>query len=276
MRIGIDIGSRFTKIVYPGREDELFLMLLDSAVFYRRYGRSDNGKFYVSLKSLGLPDDAEIIATGYGRERAKLSGAKEISEIHAHAIGAMHMVSDKKFTLVDLGGQDVKAIRIENGKVVDFRTSDRCAASTGRFLENMAKILSISLEELSKHYENPEKISATCAVFAESEILEKISYGISIARISAGINYAVARKILPIIRYFGVDRLYFCGGASINNAIIQIINKELHATAKVLYNAQFIGAIGAYSYNISLSEKIHREKIKNAIYIGFPCGNTGF
>ena len=253
MNLGIDIGSRFTKLAYLAGS-ELVLEKFDSAHFYRDFGQNNNGVFAISWKKLGLSDDIKAMATGYGRERAKLAGAQEISEIQAHSIGAQHFWNIETFTLADLGGQDVKVVRIENGKIIDFHASDRCAASTGRFLENMMKVLDIDEEELSKYWKNPAELSSTCAVFAETELLEKISQGVPIERLVAGVNYSVVKKLVPLIKHFPLDTVIATGGVANNVAVIKLINNELGILLKVNSEAQFAGAIGCLlvSQNMTL------------------------
>ena len=249
MRIGIDIGSRYTKIAYWNDGGEFSFQKYDSTQFYREFGESKDNKFFISRKKLGFPTEAKIIATGYGRERAKLAGASEISEINAHAMGARFMLGIGTFTLADLGGQDVKVIRVEDDRVIDFHTSDRCAASTGRFLEGMARVLNISENELGKHFENPVELSATCAVFAETEILDLLSRGIPVERLAAGANYAVVKKFIPILKRFPIDIVVVTGGVAMNNAVIQLLRRELNESLNVPDDMQFAGAVGCVTYD---------------------------
>ena len=249
MRTGIDIGSRYTKLAYYAGSNKLTLQKFDTVRFYREYGTATVDGMSISWDRLGLSPNCEIVATGYGRERARLSGATEIPEIKAHVLGAQKMLGIGTFTLADLGGQDVKIIRVESGHIADFHTSDRCAASTGRFLENMARILGISDEELSRHWENPAHLSATCAVFAESELLDMLSRGHSIASLAAGVNYAAVKKFAPMICRFPLDVLIASGGVAMNDAVISLLSNELGISIKVLPEAQFAGAIGCLSMN---------------------------
>ncbi|MCD6418081.1 2-hydroxyglutaryl-CoA dehydratase [bacterium] len=247
MRLGIDIGSRYTKVAYPDG-DGFVLKKFDTMRFYREFGRNVGGDFLIYWDKLGISKKIDIVATGYGRERAKLNGALEIPEIQAHSSGAMYLSGKDTFTLTDIGGQDVKVVRVEDGVVVDFYTSDRCAASTGRFLENMAQVLNISLEELSRYKENPVKINSTCAVFAETELLDKISRGISIERLAAGVNYAAVRKFAAMMRRFPLDEVIITGGVSKNKAVVELLSEVLGIPLNILPNAMFAGAIGCVSY----------------------------
>ena len=244
MKIGIDIGSRFAKIANFNKNGELIFSLYDSSDFYRQFGKSTDAGFSIDLQKLGFNSDVEIIATGYGRERVRLSGAKEIPEIQAHALGSVYMLGMKDFTLIDFGGQDTKVIRVESAKAVDFLTSDRCAASTGRFLENMARILKISIDELAQFSENPEPISSTCAVFAETEILEKIAQGIPLQNLAAGINQSVVKRFAMLIKRFPLDKVIASGGVAKSKAVIRLLSDELDVEVIVPNHPQYIGAIG--------------------------------
>jgi len=248
-RLGLDIGSRFTKLAYA-RNNRTEFSMFDSATFYREYGTPSPNGFVINLRKLGFGENLEVVATGYGRERAKLSGAVEIPEIQAHALGAMKSTGERTFTLIDFGGQDTKIIRVEQGMVVDFTTSDRCAASTGRFLENMAKVLGMELDELSQYYEDPAEISSTCAVFAETELLEKISMGIPIERLAAGVNYSIVKRFAAMIRRFPADRVVATGGVAKNNAVIRLLSEELGVAVLVPKKPQFMGALGCLVYEV--------------------------
>ncbi|RKZ32985.1 2-hydroxyglutaryl-CoA dehydratase [bacterium] len=249
MKVGIDIGSRFVKIARKGEDDELQLVKYDSGEFYRKYGsNSESGEFIINMELLGIGKPAEIIATGYGRERAKLAGAKEIPEIQAHIDGVVYLTDLNNFTIIDFGGQDTKIARVENKRLINFITSDRCAASTGRFIENMAQILGLSLEQMARYYENPEPISATCAVFAETEILEKISRGISTERIAAGVNYSVVNRFSSLIERFPLDTLVATGGVALSEAVIKLLENKLETEVIVPPHPQFAGAIGCLNY----------------------------
>ncbi|HDG68264.1 MAG TPA: 2-hydroxyglutaryl-CoA dehydratase [candidate division Zixibacteria bacterium] len=247
-RVGIDIGSRYVKIARHDAAGRLILEKHDSARFYREYGRATPEGFVIDMESLGLGDYDEVVATGYGRERAKLAGATEIPEIQAHAIGVSAMLGIDTFTLVDFGGQDTKVIRVENGLVVDFLTSDRCAASTGRFIENMARVLGLTVDEISQYYENPAPITSTCAVFAETELLEKLSLGYTVESLAAGVNKAIVKRFAALIRRFPTDRVAASGGVAKNTAVIKFLSETLGTRILIPEHPQFAGAIGCLRY----------------------------
>ncbi|HWJ02219.1 MAG TPA: acyl-CoA dehydratase activase, partial [Verrucomicrobiae bacterium] len=186
----------------------------------------------------------KLVSTGYGRNSLDLAGARVIPEIKAHLVGAVFQTGLKDFTLLDLGGQDSKIIKVQNGKMVDFLTNDKCAASTGRYLENMANVLGISLEELGRHWEEPVELNSTCAVFGESELIGKIVDGNSVAHLAAGVNFTIFRRIQPLLRQLWSPVLVFTGGVAQNQALQKIIQQELRAEVVVPAEPQFNGAIG--------------------------------
>ncbi len=241
MKYGIDLGSRKIKIVcYNNIKFEKF-QLLDTAEFYKKFSQSSMKKI---IKYLNIAEDDEIVTTGYGRHLLKIKGLKSISELFAHASGAAFETGLKSFILLDIGAQDCKVMQVKNGKVIDFLTNDKCAASTGRFMENMAALLGISLDELCQYYKKPVKLSSTCAVFTESEIVGKMSEGYKINELCAGVNNAVYEKISSLLNKFEIDKLVMTGGGGLNFALKKIIEKNTHIKVIVTEHPQFTGAIG--------------------------------
>ena len=165
MFCGIDMGSRSVKIVMMADGRICRTKILETADFYRGYGSRAEGRLAVDFAALRLGEIDAVVATGYGRNTLDIAEATVIGELKAHLIGAVRQTGLTDFTLLDLGGQDSKVIKVRKGKMVGFETNDKCAASTGRYLENMATVLGISLEELSTYYEKPVELAATCAIF---------------------------------------------------------------------------------------------------------------
>ena len=158
----------------------------------------------------------KIIATGYGR--VSFSADKIVSEITAHANGSYHLFPEAR-TVIDIGGQDSKITKIDSdGRVLDFAMNDRCAAGTGRFIENTATDLEVSLEEFSQKSlasRSPANINSMCTVFAESEVISQIAQGTSIEDVSAGVYASVARRIKAMVERVGVeDQAVFTGGTA--------------------------------------------------------------
>lgn len=245
MFAGIDLGSRSIKVALMEEDILLNLVKFDTMEFYRNNGKKEAGQFIVDFSTLDLTSpEAVITATGYGRQTIKVKGARIIPEIQAHVLGAIRLTSLSDFTLLDLGGQDSKVALVRGGRVVDFLTNDKCAASTGRYLENMAAVLNISLEELSRHYLHPAELTSTCAIFGESELIGKVVEGDSIQTLAAGVNHSIFKRIRPMLAKLSSRTIVFTGGVAYNEALRQIIAGELDTEVIVPDNPEYSGAIG--------------------------------
>ncbi|MEK7826081.1 MAG: acyl-CoA dehydratase activase, partial [Nitrospirota bacterium] len=214
MFIGIDLGSRSVKIVSMEDMEITTMKTFDTAVFYREYIKREGERIMVDYKKIGFSDidPIRIVATGYGRNAAGINGANVIPEIKAHTRGAVYQTGFRDFTLLDIGGQDVKVMLVKDGRIEDFTMNDKCAASCGRYLENMATVLGVDIEELGRHHADPVDLDSTCAVFGESELIGKMTEGVSLARLCAGVNMTILKRILPMLNRHGSDRLVLAGG----------------------------------------------------------------
>ncbi len=249
MRCGIDLGSRSVKLVMMDGHDIKKMKVYETVEFYRQYGRrSPDGGMFVDFEALGMEEVDKVIATGYGRNTIDIVGATVIPELKAHVTGAIWQTGLTDFTLLDLGGQDSKVIKVRNGKMTAFETNDKCAASTGRYLENMASVLGITLEELSNYSENPVELNATCAIFGESELIGRIVEGHSTAELAAGVNYTIFKRIKPMLSALKSDILIFTGGVALGQAIRDIIEKEMAVRVVVPQYPQLNGALGCAVY----------------------------
>lgn len=246
MRCGIDLGSRSVKLVILDAETKQLKAsyIYETAKFYREYGRRSAEGLAVDFTALGFPEVSHLTATGYGRNTINIVGAAIIPELKAHMIGAISQTGLTDFTLLDLGGQDSKVIKVRKGRMVDFQTNDKCAASTGRYLENMAAVLGISLEELADYSDNPVELSSTCAIFGESELIGKIVEGHSVAELAAGVNYTIYKRIKPMLSALKSDQIVFTGGVALGGAVRQFITQEMGAAVVVPEHPQLNGAIG--------------------------------
>jgi len=246
MQIGIDLGSRNVKMAV--KDSEIKYLLFDTVSFYREYGKLIDGELLVDFTALGFKEIEKIVSTGYGRQAVKIKGGEEIPEIRAHVLGAVYQTGLLDFTLLDLGGQDSKVVLVRKGKLTDFLTNDKCAASTGRYLENMAAVLKVSLNELGKYYEDPVELSSTCAIFGETELLGKVVEGYPLERLAAGVNYTIFKRIAPMLKKLFSPQIVFTGGVAYSFALKQIIAKELGAEVVIPSQPQFNGALGCLKY----------------------------
>ncbi|MFZ5640467.1 MAG: acyl-CoA dehydratase activase [Bacillota bacterium] len=244
MHIGIDLGSRQVKTAVSENGRIAALNSYDTIAFYKEYVHKENDRLAVDFSRLGFNQIESLVSTGYGRNAAALVGGEEIPEIKAHALGAVWQTGLRDFTLLDLGGQDSKVVLVRAGRLVDFQTNDRCAASSGRYLENMAAVLGITLDELSSHAGDPVDLSSTCAIFGESELIGKIIEGVPVDSLAAGVNYTIFKRIQPMLRQLASDTVVFTGGVAHNQALRRIIAREMGVEVVVPEHPQYNGAIG--------------------------------
>lgn len=244
--LGIDLGSRRVKIVCMKNPQEYEKIAFDTISFYREYGQLIDGKLHIDLPKLGF-SRIPLAATGYGKTAVAIHGAQNIPEIQAHAAGAMHQSGRRDFTLLDIGGQDTKVIQVRQGMIVDFLTNDRCASGSGRYLENMAVVLGISLDEMALHYNNQVDLNSTCAIFAETEIIARVVEGYSTAQLAAGVNWALYKRIAPLIRKLSSPLLLLAGGGAQNEALQHILEANLNVEVLALQDPVFNGALGCCS-----------------------------
>ena len=247
---GIDIGSLTTKaLIFDGTEIKDYIILNSGHLFEE----AGNQAFSEVLErsNLSKADIKYIVGTGYGR--ALISFANEnITEITCHARGVNYYFQDAR-TIIDIGGQDSKAIRVgDNGKVLDFVMNDKCAAGTGRFLEVMARALNIdSLDEmgdLSLTSNAPAKISSMCTVFAESEVISLFAQKkANMEDIVAGLHTAIAKRIVGMVNRLGKieEKIVFCGGVAKNAGVKKALELELNKTLYIPEDPQITGALGA-------------------------------
>jgi len=198
----------------------------------------------------GLQDDevAFVAGTGYGRYRITF-GDIQVTEISCHGRGAVHVFPNTR-AVVDMGGQDTKAIRVDAaGNIVDFCMNDKCAAGTGRFLGAAAAALEIPLDELgptSLRGDRPVQISTTCTVFAESEVLSWLARGKKIEDILAGVHRSTVSRAMGLMRRVGIEpEVTFTGGVSRNTGIVSALNEALGFQVNVSEESHFMGALGA-------------------------------
>lgn len=197
-----------------------------------------------------------LVATGYGRHLAQANFADSvITEIKAFALGCYHFFPECR-TILDIGGQDTKAISLgPGGKVMDFQMNDRCAAGTGKFLEVMAGAMGLSLDEmgtLAMQTESEVKISSMCTVFAESEVTGLIAQGTPRPEIARGLHEAICDRASALLKRVGIEReVVFAGGVARNPCLRSLLEKRLGLRLLVPENPQIVGALGAALHGVS-------------------------
>jgi predicted CoA-substrate-specific enzyme activase len=189
-----------------------------------------------------------VVSTGYGRHSIRFAN-KALSEITCHAKGVYFLIPQARL-IIDIGCQDSKIIRInEEGNVTDFVMNDKCAAGTGRFLEVMAGVLGLKIDELgaaSLKSKNPSEISSTCTVFAESEVISLRAHGLSREDLVAGIHKSIAKRVAYMASNRKYDRkVVFTGGVSKNLGVIRALEEQIGQKIFVPKEPQLTGALGA-------------------------------
>ena len=246
-KCGIDIGSRNTKLAILDAESSRLVKL--SQITTDVSPASTAKKLIEStLADLGISDTAlaSFASTGYGRH---LLECNALSEISCHAAGVHFLIPEAR-TIIDIGGQDSKIISLSaEGKVKDFVMNDKCAAGTGRFLEMTAIRLGVEISELSDLAglsNQAHKLSSTCIVFAESEIIGLISQSVSASSIAAAVHRSIAKRIHSQIASLPVaDQLVFTGGLARSEHLRLALEAELGRPVHASPNPEYTGAIGA-------------------------------
>lgn len=246
LTLGIDIGSATSKAVIMKDGCEIVAKALCTAGI-----GSEGGKIAVnealSAAGLAMSDIDAVTATGYGRNIVEQADYR-ISELSCHGRGA-HFLQPEVRTLIDIGGQDAKVVRLDAaGHMQDFVMNDKCAAGTGRFMEVMAKVLSCGIDELGSLAEGCEsaKISSTCTVFAETEVISRLAEGVPRGSIAAGITLSVARRVAGLASRCGiVPGVMMSGGVAKNSTLVKDVSESIGYPIDVNENCQYCGAIGA-------------------------------
>ena len=245
---GVDVGSTQTKAVVIGPNGAIVgQSLIDTGA---NVVVAAEKAYALALREAGVPSEevGYVIGTGYGRYKVEFGDA-QITEIVCHARGAAHMFPETR-TVLDMGGQDTKAIRIqEGGDVLDFCMNDKCAAGTGRFLQSAAAALDLGLSDLGPtalRGEKPVDISTTCTVFAESEVLSWLARGKKIEDIMLGVHRSIGSRSFGLLRRVGIeDEITFTGGVTKNEAMVSVMNELLDTTLNVSEESHYMGALGA-------------------------------
>ena len=247
LTIGIDVGSITAKAAVI-RDGEL---ISDKLIMTGYNARKAGEKVFEEIiKESGIDRSGvdKIISTGYGRNSVAIAD-KAVTEITCHAMGAHHLNPSVR-SVVDIGGQDSKAIAVdESGSVKDFAMNDKCAAGTGRFLEVMARALEVDLDQFgnfSIKADQPSNISSLCTVFAESEVISLISKGEKRQNIIAGIHQSIAARVVAMAGRTGLKSpIMMTGGVAKNIGVVQALEKKIGQPIEVSPKSQVTGAIGA-------------------------------
>lgn len=257
---GVDVGSVSSQAV----------IMVDGALYAYSSMRtgSDSPQSAVNAMNWALDGSGMkleninyVVGTGYGRVNVPFAN-KTITEIACHARGANLMYGGSVRTILDMGGQDCKAIRCdEKGKVANFLMNDKCAAGTGRGMEVFADLLSVPIEEIGDLSfdvaEEPEPVSSTCVVFAKTEATGLLREGWPKNKVIAAYCSAMAHRVVTLLERIGVEKDFvITGGIAKNIGVVKRLQKELGVeTLKSNYDSQIAGALGAALFAKALVEK---------------------
>ena len=242
---GIDIGSTMTKVVIFS--DKVEASFIGPTGPEHRKLANKVMEEALARAQLKFEDLRYIVATGYGRINVPFAD-RQVTEITCHAKGLHHLLPTVK-TIVDIGGQDSKGIKINDGKVTSFVMNDKCAAGTGRFLEIIADSLGVPLEklgEISLTADRAAEISSTCTVFAEHEVINKLANGETIPNLIAGIHESVATRVYALVNKLKIEPdVAITGGGAKNIGLVKALEEKFGFPILVPPEPLITGALGA-------------------------------
>lgn len=256
---GVDIGSLTAKSVIVSNGTIAGYSLIPTSINSEESGLTALQKA-LEVAKLTRDDLKYIVATGYGRISAPYAN-KTVTEITCHARGAYYLHPSTR-TIIDMGGQDCKAIRLDkDGNVIDFAMNDKCAAGTGRFLEVMANVFKVKLDDLGSLSLNAKEIvpmSSTCTVFAESETISLLARGEKPENILKGIHYAISNRVGGMFTRVGVESdVFFSGGVAKNIGMKTALEEVLKSKiVSPKFDPQLVGALGAAVLAKSYGSKV--------------------
>jgi predicted CoA-substrate-specific enzyme activase len=243
---GIDVGSTMTKVVILNKG--IIASIIGPTGPEQR--RLANKVMEQALNQAGLSFQAitYIVSTGYGRINVPFAD-KQFTEITCHAKGIISLFPKAK-TIIDVGGQDVKGIKIDDtGKIIDFVMNDKCAAGSGRFIEVIADTLRVPLDkvgDLSLQSKSPAKISNICTIWAQQEVAASLAQGIPISDLLAGIHYSLADRICRMVNRIRVEEaVIVTGGGAKNKGLLKALSEQLGHEILVPEEPLITGALGA-------------------------------
>ena len=261
---GIDIGSTYSKAILIDDQRKVVGKAVRRTGF--KLNQASEGVFDELLANAGVgrADVTYVAATGYGRHTVAFRHT-QVTELTAHAHAAVHLFPDTR-TILDIGGQDIKAIRVDgDGRVRAFRLNDKCAAGTGAFLEKTARYLGLTTADIGPYAlrsTDPKEVSSVCAVFAESEVINHLANGVPAEDIMMGAMVALGGRAVQLMRRVGLEPGYMLtGGMTHNAAMIKALEDNLKGKFNIAPDGlgQLNGAMGAALLGLRRVEKLIAE-----------------
>ena len=244
---GVDIGSTMTKVVLMDKSGNLLSTIKGPTGPEHRQLANEVMRQALEQASLQIDNISYIVATGYGRLNVPFAD-RQITELSCHARGVSSLFPNVR-TAIDIGGQDAKCMKIDNGRLTNFVMNDKCAAGTGRFLEVTAATLGIRLEDMgdiSLKATKKIQISNLCTIFAQQEVVALLSRGEKLENILAGLHDALASRIAALARRLGIEPdLVLTGGVAKNTGIVRAMKESLGCEIFVPEEPLLTGALGA-------------------------------
>ena len=244
---GVDIGSTMTKVAITSADD----MVLSSVSVYTgpEHRKLANKVMEKALEGAGLPfnEISYIVATAYGRLNVPFAD-RQLTELTCHARGVASLFPDVR-TAIDIGGQDIKCMKVDNGKMVDFVMNDKCAAGTGRYIEVVADTLGVELEDMGKlSLKSTKKLTITsfCTIFTQQEVVARLSSGEKLEDLIAGVHDALAGTVGRLALRLKIEpRVVLTGGVMKNVGMVKAMKENLNYEVFIPENPLLTGAIGA-------------------------------
>ncbi len=257
---GIDVGSTMTKVVIL--KDGILSSIIGPTGPEHRHLANRVMDEALKKALLSFERITYIVSTGYGRINVPFAD-RQFTEITCQAKGIVHLFPDAK-TVIDIGGQDIKAIKVDStGKTIDFAMNDKCAAGTGRFIEVIADTLGVALErvgEISLQSNRPSKISNICTIYAQQEVADRLSEGIPVSDLLAGVHQSLAERIGRLVNRIKIeDRVVVTGGGAKNKGLLKALSEELGRELLVPEEPLITGALGA----ALMGKEMVQQAIKN-------------
>jgi (R)-2-hydroxyacyl-CoA dehydratese activating ATPase len=259
---GLDIGSTMTKVVLIDANHQIVDKIVEQTGAEHRKLANEVIRTLLEHVNISIDEIVYLVATGYGRINVPFADA-QITELTCHSKGVVHLFPSAT-TVIDVGGQDAKGMRIKGGKLANFVMNDKCAAGTGRFLEVLSEALQVKIEDLgplSLRAQGIVTISSICTIYAQQEIVAQQSIGKPIEAIVAGVHQAVASRIVRMVKPLGiVGDVVLTGGVAKNSGFVHAVEKELGRSVLIPEDSRISGALGAAI--------VAKEKYQKAIRSG--------
>ena len=259
---GVDVGSTQTKAIILGEARQIVGRSLIATG--ARVTEAAEKAFGLALQDAGMRREqvGYVVGTGYGRYKVTF-GDTQVTEITCHARGAQFFFPSTR-TVVDMGGQDTKAIKVApNGDVVDFNMNDKCAAGTGRFLMAAAEVMGLTLDDIGPialKGTDPVRLTSVCTVFVESDIMGYVAQKKKVEDILAGVHRAIAARTVSLVRRVGIeDEVTFTGGVARNVGMVRALEDALKVRLNVSPEAHYMGAAGGALFALERAEKMQGQ-----------------